>query len=232
MSHVSDDLFQLPSKKRTAFLQKLSDAGLTGGMMLNALAADKTALEHWVRQCPQGGSSPTFKPTSGIVCDAKTVCGVLGLPCDCSEEAPEPADHEVVVWYGGWTLGELVATGKVVNYLSKEWETWKAPAGYYHARIPVPKSDGMKQDEYADLRARSYAAFKWLPTPVGATALAAHVGVTGKDLLNGKFCQCAEKVPSGHFACLGVLRGLVEVGSGCWIDGRYRDTFLGLARKS
>ena len=168
---------------------------------------------------------------SRFVHDAKIVCSILGFPNSCNEEAPEAADGEVVVWYGGWTLGELVATGKVVNYLSKEREAWKAPPGYYHTRIPIQGSNRMTRDEQIAHLARLYAALKELPTPVGATALAVHLGVTGEDLLKGDFCRCAEALPNGFRAVLSVDEGRVYVSS-LWGGLRDDRVFLGAARKA
>ena len=180
-------------------------------------------LVHYVRSgCP---------PLTGIVYDAKTVCGILGFPNNCTEEAPKATDGEVVVWYGGWTLGELVATGKVCNYLSKEWEGWKAPAGYYHTRIPVPESDRMTHDEQVAYLGRSYPALKELHTPVGVTALLVHFGITGEDLLNESFCRCAEVLPNGFYVDLYVLEGCVDVSRDCG-NSREDAVFLGAARKS
>lgn len=166
-----------------------------------------------------------------FVHEAETICGILGLPSNCNEEAPKASKGEGVVWYGGWTLGELVATGKVVNYFSKEWEAWRAPPGYYHTRIPVPESNRMTWDKQIDLLSRLYAAFKELPTPVGATALAAHLGVTGENLLRGDLCRCAEALPHGDHAALFVYEGRVCV-YGSWGGGRRGDVFLGAARKA
>ncbi|MFH0770453.1 MAG: hypothetical protein V1926_03695 [Candidatus Peregrinibacteria bacterium] len=163
--------------------------------------------------------------------DAKTVCDTLGFHNTCKEkEVPKAADGEVVVWYGGWTLDELVTTGKVVNYLSSERGAWKAPAGYYLTRIPVPESNRMTPDEHVEFLAQQYAALKELPTPVGAVALAVHLGVTGQDLLRGNFCACAEALPRGRRAALHVGAGRVRVAG--WDGGRYADVFLGAARQS
>lgn len=216
-------LKRLEQKKLQVGINRLADAGIDVEKWLVMCDADAAAMQRLVAAWPN--RLPSF------VHDAKTVCGVLGLPCNCNEEEPKAIDGEVVVWYGGWTLGELVATGKVINYLSKEREEWKAPAGYYHVRIPVPDSNRMTHDERIAHLARLYAAFNELPTPVGATALAAHLGVTGEDLLKGNFCVCAEALPSGYHAVLSVFEGRVSVYS-YWDDNRYGFVFLGAARKS
>ena len=219
---------RLQQKKLQVGINKLADAGLDVERWLAMCDADPATMQRLVSVWPV--RLPSF------VHDAKAVCSVLGLPNNCKEDAPKAADGEVVVWYGGWTLGELVATGKVVNYLSKEREAWKAPAGYYHTRIPVPESNRLTWDEQAgdekqSLLARLYAAFQTLPTPVGATALAAHLGVTGEDLLKGDFCRCAEALPDGYRAVLVVREGRVYVRS-FWDGDRRGRVFLGAARKS
>jgi len=221
-------LKRLEKKTLDLGINKLSDAGIDVERWLAMCDADPSTMQRLVSAWPVRLSS--------FVHDAKTVCGVLGLPNNCKEETPKAADGEVVVWYGGWTLGELVATSKVVNYLSKERESWKAPAGYYHTRIPVPESNRLTWGEQAgdkkqSLLARLYAAFQALPTPVGATALAAHLGVTGEDLLKGDFCRCAEALPSGLHAALHVHEGRVGVDD-YWDAIRDVDVFLGAARKS
>lgn len=168
-----------------------------------------------------------------IVYDAKTVCGVLGFPCTCNEGAPaipKAAHDEVVVWYGGQTLGELVATGKVFNYFSKAKEAWKAPPGYYHARMPVPDSNRKTHDRQVAHLARLYVALKELPTSVGATLLAAHFGVTGEDLLKGDICRCAEALPYRGHAVLHVGEGRVIVDED-WDDRPDNRVFLGAARR-
>lgn len=215
-------LKRLEKEKLDVGINKLSDAGLDVERWLAMCDADAAAMQRLVAAWPV--HLPSF------VHDAKTVCGILGLPNNCNEEAPKAADGEVVVWYGGWTLGELVATGKVVNYLSKEREAWKAPPGYYHTRIPVPDSNRMTHGEQIDLLSRLYAAFKELPTPVGATALAAHFGVTDEDLLKGNFCRCAEALPHGRHTGLDVDEGRVHVDH--WDDDPDDLVFLGAARKS
>lgn len=216
-------LKRLEKKKLDLGINKLSDAGIDVERWLAMCDADPATIQRLVSVWPV--RLPSF------VHDAKTVCGILSLPNNCTEEAPKAADGEGVVWYGGWTLGELVATGKVVNHLSKEREAWKAPPGYYHTRIPVPGSNRMMHDEQVAFLARLYAALKELPTPVGAVVLAVHLGVTGEDLLKGDFCRCAEALPNGDHAELDVNEGRVGVGSswdGCRDDG----VFLGAARKS
>ncbi len=220
---MGKSLKRLEQKKLQVGINRLANAGLDVERWLAMCDADDVAMQRLVEAWPV--RLPSF------VYDAKTVCGILGLPNNCKEETPKAADGEAVVWYGGWTLGELVATDKVVNYLSKERESWKAPPGYYHTRIPVPDSNRMTHDEQVAHLMKLYAAFKELPTPVGATVLAAHLDVTGEDLLNGNFCRCAELLPGGGHAELGVSEGRVSVGD-YWDGGRRGDVFLGAARKA
>jgi len=220
---MSISLQRLEQKKLQVGINRLAKAGIDVERWLAMCDADEAAMQRLVAAWPN--RLPSF------VHDAKTVCGVLGLPNNCTEEAPKATDGEVVVWYGGWTLGELVATGKVCNYLSKEWEGWKAPAGYYHTRIPVPESDRMTHDEQVAYLGRSYPALKELHTPVGVTALLVHFGITGEDLLNESFCRCAEVLPNGFYVDLYVLEGCVDVSRDCG-NSREDAVFLGAARKS
>ena len=221
---MGKSLRRLEQKKLQVGIGKLADAGVDVERWLAMCDADDAAMQRLVEAWPV--KLPSF------VYDAKTVCSILGLPNNCKEETPKAAYGEVVVWYGGWTLGELVATDKVVNYLSKERESWKAPPGYYHTRIPVPDSNRMTHDEQVAAHlAQLYAAFKELPTPVGATVLAAHLDATGEDLLNGNFCRCAEPLPDDRHAALDVDEGRVYV-SYYWDGARLDSVFLGAARKA
>ncbi|MDD5040855.1 MAG: hypothetical protein PHX87_01750 [Candidatus Peribacteraceae bacterium] len=215
-------LKRLEKKKLDLGINKLSNAGIDVEWWLAMCDADAAAMHRLVAAWPV--RLPSF------VHDAKTTCGILGFPNNCKKEAPKAGNGEIVVWYDSWTLGELVATGKVVNYLSKKRESWKAPPGYYHARIPVPDSNRMTPEQHADLLARLYASLKELPTPVGATVLAVHLGVTGENLLEGYFCACAQVLPRGIRAALDVEGGRVRVGF--WNGHRSDGVFLGAARKS
>jgi hypothetical protein len=219
---MSISLKRLERKKLDLGMNRLAEAGIDVERWLAMCDADAAAMQRLV------AAWPVLLPS--FVHDAKTTCGILGLPNNCKEEAPKAANGEIVVWYDGWTLGELVATGKVCNYLSKEREAWKAPPGYYHARIPVPESNRMTHEQHADLLARLYASLKELPTPVGATVLAVHFGVTGEDLLKGDFCACAEVLPAGNRAALRVNWGVVYVYR--WRGSPRGYVFLGAARKS
>ena len=220
---MGKSLKRLEQKKLQVGINRLADAGLDVERWLAMCDADDASLHRLVEAWPV--RLPSF------VYNAKSVCDTLGLPCNCTEEEPKVADGEVIVWYGGWTLGELVATGKVVNYLSKEREAWKAPAGYYHTRIPVPRSNRMTHSEQVDHLKQLYVAFGELPTVVGATALATHLGATSEDLLSGDFCRCAEALPVGSHAELYVREGRVDVNDD-WDDRRYDVVFLGAARKA
>lgn len=219
---MSKSLKRLEKKKLDVGMNRLSEIIVVEGWlaMCDADPAEMQALK---------AAWPV--PLPSFVHDAKTTCGILSLPNTCTVEAPKAAKGEIVVWYDGWTLGELVATGKVVNHLSNEREAWKAPAGYYHARIPVPRSNRMTHDEQVDHLSRLYAAMKELPTPVGATVLAVHLGVTEEDLLEGNFCRCAEALSDGRHAELGVREGRVFVND-YWDGNRYGNVFLGAARKA
>ncbi len=221
-------LKRLEKKKLDVGINKLSDAGIDVERWLAMCDGDAAAMQRLVAAWP-------FRRPS-YVYDAATVSRVLGLPCECSDPVPKAADGEVVVYYHGWELEALEGTGKVVNYLSSSTKQWKAPAGYYRALIPVPESNRLTWDEQAgddkaSLLARQYAGWLALPTPIGATALAVHLGVTGEDLLQGDFCRCAEALPLDSRAELDVYEGRVDVSSG-WDDLRHRDVFLGAARKA
>lgn len=173
---------------------------------------------------------------TGIAYNAATVGRILGLPVDdCSDSPPKAEDGEIVVYYNGWSLGDLVGTGKVVNHLSFERETWKAEPGYYRVLLPVPNSNRQKWaqqagDKETSLLARLYVEWQAIPTPIGATALAVHLGVSGEDLLNGDFARCAEALPGGRRAALSVHEGRVRVGRH-WDGGSHDRIFLGAARK-
>lgn len=167
---------------------------------------------------------------SGIVYDAESVCRSLGLPNTCREDAPEAADDEVVVWYGGWTLGELEATDKVYSLLPKKRRAWKAPPGYYHVHVKIFDSNNMSQNQHADLLGHSSLSLNRLHVPVGATTLAVHLTATGMDLLHGDACCCVERLPRRFRAILYVAGNSVCVD--CWHGYSLYDVFLGAARKA
>jgi hypothetical protein len=220
---MSSDLKQLKGRNLDLGMNNLAEAGINVERWLAMCDADAAAMQRLV------AAWPVLLPS--FVHDAETTCSILGFPNNCKEEAPKAANGEGVVWYDGWTLGELVSTGKVVNNLYEKQKSWKAPPGYYHARIPVPESNWMTHEQHADLLARLYASLKELPTPVGATVLAVHLGVTGEDLLKGKCCACAGVVfPDGVRAVLNVHKGVVCVNY--WYGRSSGDVFLGAARKS
>lgn len=214
-------------------LKRLEQKKLQVG--INRLAEAGIDVEKWLAMCDAGvvemqrlvAAWPNCIPS--FVYDAKTVCRILGLPNNCKEEVPKASKGEVVIWYGGWTFGELVETGRVANYISKKREVWKAPPGYYHTHIPVPETNRMTHAEQIGFLAWFYTAMKELPTPVGATALAVHLGVTGDDLLKGGFCRCAEALPNGNRASLYIEECRVYAHILCDGDD---DVFLGAARKS
>ncbi|MBI1813289.1 hypothetical protein HY285_05400 [Candidatus Peregrinibacteria bacterium] len=221
-------LKRLEKKKLDLGINKLSDAGIDVERWLAMCDGDAAAMQRLV------AAWPIRRPS--YVYDAATVSRVLGLPCECSDPVPRAADGEVVVYYHGWELQALEGTGKVVNYLSSSTKQWKAPAGYYRALIPVPESNRLTWneqagDDKASLLARQYAGWLALPTPIGATALAVHLGVTGEDLLQGNFCRCAEALPGGSHAELDVGEGRVVV-SGSWDGDPSGSVFLGAARKA
>ena len=223
---MSISLKRLEKKKLDLGINKLADAGIDVERWLAMCDGDPAEMQRLVAAWPVRRSS--------FVHAASIVCGVLGLPCNCTEEVPKAANGEVV-WYGGWTLGELVATGKVVSHLSSERNAWKAPAGYYRVLVPVPESnrlmwDAQAGDEKTSLLARQYAGWSALPTPIGVVALAVHLVITGEDLLKGNFCRCVEALPGGLHAVLHVLGGRVYVNYYLG-DHPFDDVFLGAARK-
>ena len=195
------------TKKLIAFAERAEKQGLDCSVDLQQFIDNPAKLRRLVGHikagCPYLGT--------GFSYDAATVGRILGIPCECSDPIPEAEDGKVDIYYGGWTLGKLVATGKVVNHLSKEYEKWKAPPGYYRVLIPVPRSDRMKRNERIAYANRFYDVFKELPTPVVATVLAVHLGVISEDLMQGGSCFCAEMLPDHEHPELDVHDGCVFV---------------------
>jgi hypothetical protein len=144
------------------------------------------------------GGLPSF------VYPARTVCNILGFVCDCDQKPPKPEEGEIVVWYGGWTLGDLVKTKKVffeADALFTKWAGWSTSPGYYHVRIPAClREDGYRGSSLMDSHhgnnqidfiKKQDPRMDPLPVEVGATALAVHYSVTGQDPLDGISCRCA-----------------------------------------
>ena len=197
--------------------------------MLDADPASMQRLVRYIRTgCPFLGT--------GVSYDAATVGRTLGFSCECSEPVPKANDGEIVVYYGGWSLGDLVGTGKVVNHLSSERETWKAEPGYYRVLLPVPDSNRKTWSQQAgdedSMLVRQYDGWQPIPTPVGATALAVYLGISGEDLLKGNFARCDEALPDDRHAALCVDEGRVGVDSDYWGGCSSGRVYLGAARKS
>ncbi len=218
------------TKKLVAFGERAAKRGLDLSVDLQPCIDDSEQMQRLVRYiktgCPSLGTGMSY--------DAATVYRILGLLCECSDPVPKAEDGEIVVYYGGWSLGDLVGTGKVVNHLSKEREVWKAEAGYYHVLLPVPDSNrktwNQQTDEESGMLARQHDGWQPIPATVGATALAVHFAASGEDLLKGDFVRCAEALPDVCRAALFVREGRVHVGS-CWDDDSYDRVFLGADRK-
>ncbi len=220
------------TKKLVAFGERAAKKGLDLSVDLQPCIDDPDKMQRLVRYirtgCPPLGT--------GVSYDATTVGRTLGLSCECNDPAPKANDGEIVVYYGGWSLGELVGTDKVVNHLSDERNSWKAEAGYYHVLLPVPDSNRktwsqQAGDEESSMLARQYDGWQAIPTPIGATALAVHLGVSGEDLLKGDFARCAEALPDDNHAALCVSEGRVLVYN-YWDDYSNDLVFLGAARKA
>lgn len=169
---------------------------------------------------------------SGIVYDAKSVCDALGFTCECSDPAPQADDGKMVVWYGGWSLSELLETGMVKTLLVnfKESYCWRAPSGYYHACIPLLGTNHMTYQEQVGT-VRPESGFSVLPTTVGVTALLVHLRLTGSSLLGTKRCHCAEDLSPGGHSEIRLWKNTVIVDAGDDVEPNY-NLFLGVARKS
>lgn len=216
-------LNKLQQKKLQMGLGKLANAGINVERWLAMCNADAAAMHHLVAAWPV--HLPSF------VYDAKTVCSVLGLPNNCTQEAPKASDGEVVIWYGGWTLRELMTTGKIVNQLSEDMAIWNAPIGYYHTRIPIPNSNRMRYDEQIIFLRRFHAALEELPMFIGATVLAVHLHITSTNLLKEELCRCAEVLSNGRHVTLDCRGSRVHVNC-LWDDQSNENIFLGATRKA
>jgi len=171
----------------------------------------------------------------GICYDAPAESRILGLPCDCRDHAPDPADGEIVIYYGGWDLRTLrsSAGGKQRMWQDQDWYEkygWQAEPGYYRLLLPVPRCNRKTWSE--QLRHLQSIDPAWQPAPVcvAATALLVHLTETGNDLLRHDWCRCAEALPSGSRTALTVSEGRVGVYSG-WGGYRYAYVWSSAARK-
>lgn len=218
-------------KTLIAFAERAVKNGLNLSADLQQCIDDPQKMQRMVRYlrsgCPSRGT--------GISYDAATVGRTLKLSCKCSDSAPKADDGEIIVYYGGWSLGDLFETDKVVNRLSNECNEWRTESGYYRILLPVLNSDRKNWNQQAgdtesSMLARQYDGWQAIPTVVGATALALHFGVTGEDLLNGNYCRCDEALSDDDLAGLVVFGGRVHVGS-VWDGDSSDDVVLVAARK-
>lgn len=132
----------------------------------------------------------------GIFYDAVSMLG-FGKP---SSKPPKPAPNELLVRVGPWSLQELCTNKIVVRsrllkpqkwYKAYAWSTQKLVPGIYSLQMPVPDSNCkvLPQQKKLLLPGEEVA-----PVCLAATALFLVLKQTGKDLLEGNFVRCAEKV--------------------------------------
>jgi hypothetical protein len=172
----------------------------------------------------------------GLVYDAKAMSRILGLPCKCTDPAPEAAEGEVVIYYGGWTLQQLrlCKAGLKRMWQDQDWYDqygWKADPGYYHILLPVPGSNRKTNSKQVQHLAGMGLLWQPAPTPIAGSALLAHLTKTGKDLLHNDWCRCLEVLPLDFLAALTVYDGRVDV-INYWDDDPYDSVWLSAARKS
>lgn len=170
------------------------------------------------------------------VYDARTVGRILGIPCECSDPVPKAADGDIVVYYGGWDLGVLEGTGKVVNDCAPHGKYWKTAAGYYRAIIRyAPKPNDLTFYKHAEAEisflGRQYSGWQILCAPIGATVLAVHLGVTGEDLLQGNIWCCTKVVPYCSQVGICVYERRVHVFGGGDFSACDVDVFLGAVQR-
>lgn len=212
--------------------------GRQGGTaaMLQQTIEDSAAMQLIIDTIPR---APVVMPKAshgtGITYDA-TATRILGLPAECSDPAPETADGEIVIYYGGWDLPALrtCTAGKKWMRQDQDWydnKGWKAEPGYYRLLLPVPNSNRQRWGEQLQHLAGIDAAWQPAPICIAATALLAHLMETGQDLLRNDWCRCAEPLPGGFRAALTVLDGRVLVDY-YWDDDPHVVLWLAASRKS
>src|SRR5579863_9461254 len=83
--------------------------------------------------------------SSGCTYDAVSI---LGFGDAVAEPLPQAKEGEIVLRYGGWSLQELrdSAVGQKLMHVQNwyymcPWSRERLPAGIYHLRVPVPKSN-------------------------------------------------------------------------------------------
>lgn len=221
------------TKKLLAFGERAAKKGLDLSVDLQQCIDDPEKMQRLVSyikaKCPSLGT--------GVSYDAERVCKILGFPCQCSDPAPQAIAGQIVVYYGGWSLGSLSKMNNVTNNTFGGSDAWIAEAGYYRVLLPVSGSNRKTWHEQAgdaesSMLARQYNGWQVTPTPIAATLLAVHLAVTGKDLLNGDMARCKELFnDQGRRASIDIHVGRVFINR-IWDQDSQYNIWLSAARKA
>lgn len=236
MKTESTSLTSLPQKKVTTGLKRLQETGITPERWLTMLDADSPSMQRLAAAWPGGVQIVNTVPRNGgIVYDAPTMSRLLGLPCECNDPVPQAAFGEIIVYYGGWDLRTLRLSpgGQKRMRQDQDWYEkygWKAEPGYYGLLLPVLDSNRKTWDDQLRHLTGIDPVWQVAPVCVAATGYLAHLLQVGDDLLHNDWCRCAEALPDGGRAGLGVLGGRVVV-NGSWGGGPYGYVWLSAARK-
>ena len=147
--------------------------------------------------------------SSGLSYDAVSI---LGFGDAVTEPLPQAKEGEIVLRYGGWSLQELrdSAVGQKLMHVQNwyymcPWSRERLPAGIYHLRVPVPKSN---RKRFAGQERMLPVGEQIAPVVLVASALLAHQVQACGDLLKGGWTRCREQTADGLRVAL------------CWDEGR------------
>lgn len=137
--------------------------------------------------------------------------------------APQIVAGEIVIWYGGWNLEQLLdnevvqSKGIIADRQLRtefDWSTEMLPIGFYRLRIPVPHSNVNTFDEQLELLSDTESVAH--PILV-ATAELCHFISTNVQLLKGIYVRTSKKDRFGQHVVVCWHNDRLCVGDG-WRD--------------
>ncbi len=186
-------------------LLKLEEMGITLERWLEMIRADAATSKVLSAGWPQAGDTAKWNKLSY---DVMAISRILGIPAKCKDPIPKPAEGEIIVYYGGWTLQELLLSPAGQKRMKPFWHGWeffaqfpKAESGYYRLLLPVPHSEATLTDQ---LRLLISMGPSWVMAPINvvATAVLAHLVETDEFLLKGHRYRCEvpeySRFPESH----------------------------------
>jgi hypothetical protein len=139
--------------------------------------------------------------TTALVFDAATVDRLLRLPCGTDAPAPAAVAREMIFYYGGWSVRQLLVCPLGAAWMVQEHvlpvHDLVAPPGYYRFLFAVPDS----YDKHWGAQVAALRAFNagWEPAPLPIAVTAALLGLRRTPFdIPLVSCRCAERIGARH----------------------------------